>query len=168
MKTRDLALVGLFVALTGIGAQIRISIGPVPFTLQVLFVILAGLVLGAKLGFLAILLYDAIGILGVPVFSGFSGGFGVLLGPTAGYIVAFPIAAFLSGLKRDNKKVRIVFSYLGLAVIYILGFLWLAKYLGGNYSLALKVGVIPFVVPDVIKVAIALIVADRLGRLNLL
>ncbi|BAA29228.1 biotin transporter BioY [Pyrococcus horikoshii] len=158
MKAKEVSLVALFVALTSVGAQISVSIGPVPLTLQVFFVILAGLVLGPKLGFLSILIYDILGALGIPVFAGFSGGIAHILGPTGGYIIAFPIATFIAGLGRG--KVRYLTSLMGLLVIYLIGWMWLARFVGFNKAFIL--GVLPFIVPDIVKAATAVIIAERL------
>ncbi|MHA7219275.1 biotin transporter BioY [Arthrobacter sp. MDT1-48-3] len=99
--TTDLSLVAVFAALIAALAILPgIPVGPlgVPITLQTLGVMLAGVVLGPARGAAAVLLYLAAGLVGLPVFSGFSGGFGVLAGPSAGYLVAFPLAAFVAGL----------------------------------------------------------------------
>ncbi|AEC51610.1 hypothetical protein PNA2_0694 [Pyrococcus sp. NA2] len=157
MRAKEISLVGLFVALTSIGAQITVSIGPVPLTLQVLFVILAGLILGPKLGFLSIALYDFLGALGLPVFAGFSGGIAHILGPTGGYIMAFPLAAMIAGIGKGKK--RYLTSILGLALIYLLGWAWLSRFIG--FKKAFMAGVAPFIVPDLIKIVIAVKIVER-------
>ena len=99
--TTDLSLVAVFAALIAALAILPgIPVGPlgVPITLQTLGVMLAGIVLGPARGTAAVLLYLAAGLIGLPVFSGFTGGFGVLAGPSAGYLVAFPLAALVAGL----------------------------------------------------------------------
>jgi biotin transport system substrate-specific component len=99
--TTDLSLVAVFAALIAALAILPgIPVGPlgVPITLQTLGVMLAGIVLGPARGAAAVLLYLVAGLIGLPVFSGFSGGFGVLAGPSAGYLVAFPLAALVAGL----------------------------------------------------------------------
>jgi biotin transport system substrate-specific component len=99
--TTDLSLVAVFAALIAALAIVPgIPVGPlgVPITLQTLGVMLAGVVLGPARGTAAVLLYLVAGLIGLPVFSGFSGGFGVLAGPSAGYLVAFPLAALVAGL----------------------------------------------------------------------
>lgn len=99
-STTDIALVAAFAALIAVAAilpAINVA-GPVPITLQTFAVLLAGACLGAVRGFLAVVLYIAVGAAGVPVFSGGAAGLGVLAGPTAGYLVGFPLAAALCGL----------------------------------------------------------------------
>src|SRR5829696_7645933 len=85
-------------AVTAAAAQITIPLSPVPFTLQVLAVILSGLLLGVRHGALAQAVYVLVGAIGVPVFAGFKGGLGILLGPTGGYLISYPIAAAVAGL----------------------------------------------------------------------
>lgn len=95
----DLALIAAFAALVAVAAilpAINVA-GPVPITLQTLAVLLCGAVLGARRGFLAVLLYVVVGAAGLPVFSGGAGGLGVLAGPSAGYLIGFPLAAGLCG-----------------------------------------------------------------------
>ena len=159
MNSREVAFAGLFAALTAVGAQISVPIGPVPFTFQVFFVLLSGLLLGARLGFLSQLTYVLIGAVGFPVFAEFSGGIAHVYGPTGGYLLAFPIAALLAGYvaeKSEGSTVGMTAGVLlGLAVIYTLGWLRLGLYLGGNFGKALEVGVVPFLIPDLIKAALA-------------
>lgn len=116
--TTDLALVAGFAALIAVAAILpAISVaGPVPITLQTFAVLLTGAVLGARRGFLAVLLYLAVGAAGLPVFSGGAAGLGVLAGPTAGYLVGFPFAAALTGFlvermprARIQQSVPLVF-----------------------------------------------------------
>ena len=97
MKTRDMALIALFAALIAICAWISIP-APVPFTLQTMAVFLAVGLLGGKRGTIAVAVYIMLGAVGLPVFSGFNGGIGALLGPTGGYLIAYPLMALLIAL----------------------------------------------------------------------
>jgi biotin transport system substrate-specific component len=101
-------------AVTAVAAQIAIPIPPMPFTLQVLAVILSGLLLGPRYGALAQAVYVLVGAVGVPVFSEFSGGLGAILGPTGGYLVSYPIAAaaagFASGAARSVSRRRVLWT----------------------------------------------------------
>ncbi|ASA77789.1 biotin transporter BioY [Thermococcus sp. 5-4] len=167
MRGRDVAFAALFAALTAVGAQISIPIGPVPITLQVLVVLLSGLILGMRLGFLSQLVYVAMGAVGLPVFANLQGGFAMLYGPTGGYIVAFPIAAFIAGYmaeKTGGKTGMIGGSLVGIAVIYLLGWLRLSLFLGGDFHKALLIGVLPFVPLDIGKAALAALIADRVKK----
>ncbi len=117
-----------FSALTAIGAQVEIPHYPVPFTLQTFFVLLAGAFLGARNGALSQVLYIALGVIGLPVFSGAGFGFARLIGPTGGYLLAFPIAAALVGymIQRRGSFGWIVVSMVaGLIVIFTSGTLQL-------------------------------------------
>ncbi|USS41307.1 biotin transporter BioY [Thermococcus aggregans] len=167
MRAREVAYSALFVALTAVGAQISIPIGTVPITLQVLFVLLSGLILGARLGFLSQAIYVFMGAIGLPVFAGFSGGFAHVYGPTGGYLIAFPIAAFLVGLlakKKDNIVGYILAVVVGIIVIYLLGWLRLGLFMKGNFEKAFLVGVAPFVPIDLVKGALAVVIADRVKK----
>lgn len=95
---RDLALIAVFAALTAVLSFVAIPIGPVPITLQTLAVILAGIILGPWRGFLAVALWVVVGLAGLPVFAGGTGGLATLAGPTVGYLLSFPFAAALAGL----------------------------------------------------------------------
>src|SRR5512133_2023281 len=115
-----------FALLTAMGAAIQIPIGPVPITLQVLFVLLSGLVLGSRMGALSQMEYLAIGFAGAPVFAGGKAGIVALLGPTGGYLVGFVVAAYLAGLiaERAGRASRVRFvaaGLIGTAAIYSAG-----------------------------------------------
>src|SRR5450756_918649 len=122
-----------FACLTALGALVQIPIGPVPITLQVLFVLLSGLVLGSRLGALSQIEYLAIGFAGAPVFAGGKSGLIALLGPTGGYLIGFVVGAYLAGLVAESiaRPGRVRFFAAGLvgtAGIYLLGMMWLATW----------------------------------------
>ncbi len=117
----------LFAALIIVGTYIKIPIPPVPVTLQTMFVLLAGLTLGAKAGLAGVGLYTLLGLVGLPVFTGGAGGIGYALTPTFGYIIGFNIAAFVSGLMTagtPSYKRTLAASFVGMAVIYACGMLY--------------------------------------------
>jgi biotin transport system substrate-specific component len=160
----------LMAAVTAVAAQIAIPLpfSPVPFTLQVLAVILSGLLLGPRYGALAQAIYLLIGAFGVPVFAQFKGGLGVVLGPTGGYLLSYPIAAAVAGLathaawsapRRRALWMSLLWGCVGLAVIYAFGATWLAVVTRLPIAAALAQGVAPFVIFDLIKVALAALVA---------
>lgn len=129
LNTRDLAQIALFAALTAVGAFIRVPLPLIPFTLQTFFVSLSGALLGARRGMLAQLLYIAVGLLGIPVFTK-GGGIGYILQPTFGYLIGFVFSAWLTGrLVERLKELRImrVFGCIlaGLAVTYLCGVTYL-------------------------------------------
>jgi biotin transport system substrate-specific component len=102
LGVREIALAGLFAALTVVGGLIRLPLPPVPFTLQTFFVVLSGLLLGAKLGSLAQALYVVIGLVGVPVFAG-GGGPGYVLNPSFGYLLGFVVGAYVTGRLAEGR-----------------------------------------------------------------
>ena len=168
LKASTITRVALMAAVTAVAAQLSIPITPVPFTLQVLAVILSGLLLGPRYGALAQAVYVLVGAVGVPVFAGFAGGLGHVLGPTGGYLISYPIAAAVAGLAagtiaRDSRRRALWIGFLwgcaGLAVIYILGATWLAVVSGLSPTEAIAAGILPFVIFDLIKVALADLVA---------
>ena len=160
--------VALMAAVTAIAAQITVPIEPVPFTFQVLAVILSGLLLGSRYGALAQAIYVLVGAVGVPVFAGFRGGLGIVFGDTGGYLLAYPLAAAVAGLAaravaNDQRRRALLAALLcgcaALAVIYALGATWLSVIAGLPPAAALATGVLPFVVFDLIKVVLAALVA---------
>ena len=122
-NTRYAAYTGLFTTLIILGAFIKIPVPVIPFTLQFLFVSLAGLLLGAKYGGLSVLLYAALGLIGLPVFTA-GGGITYVLFPTFGYIIGFILAAFLTGLissrMQPNTKNYMFAAFCGLMILHII------------------------------------------------
>ncbi len=153
------------IALTAAAAQISFPIPGtvVPFTLQPMVVILAGAVLGSRLGAAAQMTYLALGVIGLPVFAAsplLPQGAARLLGPTGGYLMAYPIAAFVVGLLAERGFDRrfstaIAAMLAGVAVIYAGGLGWLAAMHVGDVSLAIAAGAAPFFIADVSKAILA-------------
>ena len=159
----------VFATATALSAKIQVVIPntPVPFTFQPLLVLLSGARLGGRLGASSQLLYLMAGALGVPVFA-FGGGAAYLLGPTGGYLLAYPLAAMAVGALMGPGYLRTVVAMLaGLAIIYAGGVAWLAAIFGTDSVLAL--GLVPFILADLVKVALGVVVAKRLrsGSLSL-
>ncbi|SHH22249.1 biotin transporter BioY [Thermosipho atlanticus] len=165
MRSNNITRISLFVALTIVGAQISIPIGSVPITLQVLMVFLTGYLLTPKMAFLAQLVYLLMGIIGLPVFSNFSGGIAHILGPTGGYLLAFPLAAMIVAFSKNSLSSKILFGILGLSTIYLFGVLVLSFYLK-SFSKALMVGVIPFIWIDLLKLTTGILVSEKLYMLE--
>ena len=168
--TRELTYVALFAALIAVGAFVSLPVGAVPFTLQVLFVLLAGMVLGPRLGVLSVVVYLALGLF-APVYAGGTSGIGVLFGPTGGFLWGFVLAVMLTGatasLRPRSLGVLIVAGIAGLAPIYALGAVWLALQAHITLGAALTVGVVPFVWADVLKAIGAGLIARSLVSLPL-
>jgi biotin transport system substrate-specific component len=168
LSVATMTRVALMAAVTAVAAQISVPLFAVPFTLQVLAVILSGLLLGPRYGALSQAIYVLVGAVGVPVFAQFSGGLAVILGPTGGYLVSYPVAAAVAGLAaraaRDASRRRALsYSFLwgcaGLAVIYAFGATWLSVVSDLPLAVALAQGVLIFVPFDLIKVVLAALVA---------
>lgn len=175
VKIRQLILVALFAALTAAGAWVRIPLpfSPVPVTLQVLFTLLAGAVLGANLGALSQVVYVLLGCVGLPVFAGGTAGYGVLVGPTGGYLFGFIIAAFLIGKLlegRTNPGFGSIFASMlaGVVVIYLLGMIQLSLFMKLSLGKAFLLGVVPFIGVDLIKALVGAFLVGKLKRMGVL
>ena len=177
--TRDLVVtrparsaigVAVFVLAIAFGAQAAIPLGftPVPITLQTFFVILGGVVLGPRLGALAAGAYVMIGAAGAPVFSNGAGGLPWLLGPTGGYLLAAPAAAFVAGLvaggTRGSGLQLLAGLGLGSIVFYVGGVAQLAALTGLPLTEAFALGAVPFLAGDAVKVGAAYWLARAAGR----
>jgi biotin transport system substrate-specific component len=159
---RALLLVGGFSIFIALCAQISITLPftPVPITLQTLGVLLTGASLGSPRGGLAVLAYLAEGAAGLPVFAGGSNGFMRLLGPTAGYLWAFPIAAFVTGWLCQRRldrsfKTSAMAMLPGSLIIYAIGVPWLAFVTHLSIAVAMSKGMVPFLIGDALKLIAA-------------
>lgn len=144
-KTRDMVLCALFVALIAAGAFIKVPIPVVPFTLQYLFTMMAGLLLGGKLGFYAVGAYIVLGLAGLPIFAQ-GGGIGYIFQPSFGYIIGFAVGAYLTG-EIVNRQEKIGYgrllaaNFAGLAIVYLFGMVY--YYLMSNFYLGNPIGLWP-------------------------
>ena len=169
-ELRMMVFASLFAALTAAGAYIQIPIpfSPVPVTLQVFFVLLAGSMLKSKWGSLSMIVYTLLGIAGLPVFAGGSSGIGVLLGPTGGYIIGFILAAYILGKLSEKTetadKPRLLINALnmiaGVLVLYACGFIQLVFVANIGPIAALALGVVPFLPGEIVKTAVAAYIAS--------
>ena len=163
MRTNKMALCGLFAALLCICAWLAIPLGDVAVTMQTFGIFLCLLLLGGKYGSLSIFLYLLMGAVGLPVFARFQGGLGILLGPTGGYIWGFGVAALLYWC--ISKAVgQILALILGLVLCYTLGSLWYLLYAGGGLWAVLIRCVLPFLVPDAVKLILAVTLYKQLKK----
>lgn len=169
MKTKDITEISLFTAIIVVCAYITVPY-TIPFTMQTFGIFLAISVLGKTKGSLAILVYLLIGAIGIPVFSGFRGGVGVLLSYTGGYIIGFLVGGYISGLISEHigeSYIKQLIAMLaGLLVCYIFGSLWFYfVYTQKTGSIGiisvLTTCVVPFIVPDVAKIALAVYTAKK-------
>ena len=171
-KTYDIVYIAVFAVLMAVCSWISIP-AQVPFTLQTFGVFVAVGVLGGKRGTLAVLVYILLGTVGVPVFAGFSGGIGALLGNSGGYIIGFLFSALVMwGIEKAFGRkpvVQILSMVLGLVVCYAFGTVWFMVVYArttGAVGLATVLGwcVIPFIIPDLIKIALAYIVSGKVRK----
>lgn len=156
----DILLIGAGAALTGVLAQVVIPLQPVPITGQTLAVILVGSTLGALRGALSMVLYLALGAVGLPWFSDASSGWGVVAGPTGGYIVGFIAAAALTGwLAQRTWDRRVLGAFVsmtaGTLVTFAVGLPWLAASLGLTLEQTLEAGLYPFLIGGAVKALLA-------------
>jgi len=163
----QLLWIALFAAATAIGARIEIPHQPVPYTMQTLFVLLAGAFLGARNGAMSQILYLVVGVLGAPVFS--MGGLGIarLLGPTGGYLLAFPVAAAAIGyLVQTRRTLPWLFISMasGLAIIFISGTVQLYAVVFKNWGDAFTAGFLIFSWWDVLKLSAAAMTYHELSK----
>ncbi len=173
MRTRDLAYIALFAALTavlGLLPAVPVPAVPVPITAQTLGVMLAGAVLGARRGFLAMLLFLVVVAIGLPVLAGGRGGLSVFAGPSAGFLLAWPIAAFVTGLltellwRRLNVAWALVATLVGgIGVVYSIGIPFISVFSDTPLPLAFT-GSLVFVPGDVVKAVAAAVVAVAVRR----
>jgi biotin transport system substrate-specific component len=172
MKTLDMAYIALMVVLMAVCSWISVP-AEVPFTLQTFGVFCAVGLLGGKRGSIAVLVYIIMGAVGLPVFSGFTGGLGHLLGATGGYIVGFLFSALaywlVTRLLGTKLWVMAAAMVLSLAVCYAFGTAWfMVVYANNNGAIALATilvkCVIPYIIPDLLKIALALLLTKTLGK----
>lgn len=172
MKTIDMVYVAMFAVLMAICSWISIPM-TIPFTLQTFGVFLAVGVLGGKRGSLAVFIFILLGAIGIPVFAGFSGGVGVLLGSTGGYIIGFIFSALLMWLIEAlfGRKLWVlgISMVLGLIVCYAFGTAWFMvvySQSSGAIGLVTALGwcVFPYIIPDIVKIALALVLTKRLRK----
>jgi biotin transport system substrate-specific component len=179
LRTIDLTLAGMFVALMAVGANITsfvpfLVIGGVPITLQTFFAILAGAILGSRIGAISMGVYALVGLVGVPVFARFGAGFSSIVSPTFGFIISFIFTAYLTGKiiqKHKGIKAYVIAALVGMAVNYLVGTNWMyAAYKlwasapdGLTYGLVWSWMIVPLP-KDIILAVCAGIMAHRLEK----
>lgn len=172
MKSKNYLLnivyIAMFMAVMIVCAQIQIPFGQVPFTLQTLGVFAAAAMLGWKRGTICVLVYALAGFIGLPVFAGFSGGAGILLGPTGGYIVGFVFTALIVGLMTEKLGKRlwvlVVSMIAGMALCYLFGTVWFVIVMKTDFVTAMMMCVVPYLIADGLKIAVASVLVNRLDK----
>ena len=167
-STKKMILCAFFAALTAIFSQITLPLPftPVPINLATLSVLMAGALLGAKAGAVSQLIYLLAGAVGLPVFSRFSGGLSVLVGPTGGYLIGYLFAALVAGArckKTNRHKITTIFTMIfAMVICYLFGTMWYILSTHTPLSAALTTCVLPFLAGDAIKIIIALVLIPSL------
>lgn len=165
---REMALIAVMAAVTCVLGPLSIPIGIVPISLTNFAIYLAVYVLGCKRGAFSYVVYLLLGLVGMPIFSGFTGGVGKLFGPTGGYLLGFLFVALISGWfidRFDCKRIpSAIGMMLGMLVCYLFGTAWLAYQAGMTFYAALAAGVLPFIVGDLIKIAAAVVIGPQIRR----
>lgn len=172
LTTKEMTLVSMFTGLTAIGAFISIPLGEVPVTLQTLFVILSGLILGPKLGALSQTIYIILGLVGVPIFAEFNGGPQAVMKPSFGFIIGFVFAAYIIGKiahseNGSSTKNIWIASLVGTIVIYLFGLPYMYYMLnivmakGLSFNAIVKMGCLLFLPGDLLKFIVASVVAMK-------
>ena len=168
VKIRNMVLCGLFAALITLCAWLSIPLGDVAITLQTFAVFLCLRVLGGKLGTLTVLVYLLLGAVGIPVFSGFRGGFGALLGPTGGYLTGFLACGLIYWLLTSLFPTRQTLALLaGLLVCYVFGSLWYYRFYltaggSGTITVILIQTLLLYLPPDIVKLFLARRLSKRI------
>lgn len=171
VTTQDICSIAIMTAVTAVMAQISIPMPMgVPMTMQTFAVTLAAVILGAKRGAVSMLIYLLIGAMGVPVFAGFGGGLQSLVGPTGGFLLSFPVMAFVIGIGVKYRKKRGMFTLfliLGTLVNYVIGVAMFCILMDSSVMAGISACVIPFIPTAVIKAVLASVlgfqIRDRLG-----
>ncbi len=165
---RNTVLTALFTAILCILAPVSLPIGPVPISLATFVLMLWGYILGWKRGLLTYVLYLAIGFIGLPVFSNFGAGPGVLIGPTGGYIYGYALLVFVAGILGENYREKKVCQVLGLVLatilIYACGTAWFCYSQKVGPLAAMSICVLPFLPGDLVKIIAVLILGPRLRK----
>lgn len=170
IAVEKLMMCALFAALTGICSQILIPLPMIPINLALFAVHLCGAVLGAKYAALSMTVYVLLGMAGLPVFSGFMGGIGVLFGKTGGYIIGYILDALIVGMivtRWGSSFFKCCIAMVtGLAVCYLFGTLWFMRITGNGVWVSLVYCVFPFLPGDAVKIGLAAYLAGRLKKIK--
>jgi len=176
IRTKDFILVALFAGLTAVGAFISIPLGAVPITLQLLFTLLSGILLGGNLGALSQIVYVILGLVGLPIFAGGKSGVGIIFSPTFGFLIGYIICAFIVGRfceRLITKKKNLLFNILltctlGVMLVYLFGvpYMYIILTRINKVSMtfigALKAGCLIFLPGDCLKILLSSLLAVKL------
>lgn len=178
---KDLCFISVFCAIICVLSQLSIPMpAGVPMTLQTLIIPIAGIVLGKRRGTYATLLYLLIGTVGIPVFSGFKGGIGIIFGLTGGFLISFPILSYTAGLgdeiaanvlrKQGRKSPHIYFTILVLCLVigatinYVFGTIWFMLFSKSTFIAGFTACVLPFIPTSIVKIILVALIAPQLKK----
>ncbi len=165
-KTITLTKVAIMSALLCAICPIIIPLGIVPISLATLFIMIFTYIFGSRMCMLSIIIYILLGAIGIPVFSGYTGGIHILIGPTGGYILGYLLMCLISGTLIKHLGANMIFTTIsficGNLALYCIGTIYLSIINNLSYSNAILTGVVPFIIPDLIKIILASIMAPRL------
>ena len=165
IKTQEITLTALMAAVLCIIGPFVIPIGMVPMSLTNMIICLAVLLLNKKRATISVAIYLLIGFIGLPVFAGFTGGVGKLLGPTGGFLIGYLALSWISGMILEkNEKSKILALSIGTISLYIFGTIWLMLQSKLGFVTAISIGVLPFLVFDVLKIVVAVILNNSIKK----
>jgi biotin transport system substrate-specific component len=169
LTVKHMVQCGISAALLAISAWLSIPMPQVSFTMQSFAVFFTLGLLGGRRGCISIVIYLLMGAVGLPVFSGFRGGLGILMGVTGGYIWGFLVAGLLywavTAVFGQKTRIRLAAMILGMAACYVCGTVWYQYIYGGNFWAVMTVCVLPYLLPDGIKILLAISLAGRLKKI---
>lgn len=168
LSTKEIIVCGLFASIAAVLSQVSIPIPftNVPLTMQIFAIMLTGMILGPKLGFISQIIYVSLGIIGMPVYAQMSGGIGIVLGHTGGFILSFPIVALIVGYftRKYNNSVGIYSGMMiGLICSYVIGTIQFCIITKMSFASGLMACVIPFIPLDIVKIILVYIVGKSIN-----
>jgi len=167
LSISEMCQIGSFVAIIIVCAQISIPMPyGVPMTLQTFAILLAGMVLGPKKGTIAALVYVLLGAIGVPVFTAFAGGLGIIFGRTGGFILAFPFVALAAGIggRRKNIFWLILWLVIGTIILFIGGMLMFSFVTSSSLMVSFTLVVVPFIPTEIIKIVMVIVLGKVIKK----
>lgn len=165
---QQLCFIALMAGVMCLLGPLSIPIGPVPISVMTLLIYLSVYILGMKMGTISCVIYLMLGFVGLPVFAGYTGGAGKLLGPTGGYLVGYIFLTLLSGFLMEKMAYRRIWCLLatiaGTAVLYVFGTAWFVVLMDCSIGYALSMCVVPFLIGDLAKIVLAELVGQEVRR----
>ncbi len=164
IKTRDMVFIALFSALISVFSLVSIPMpSGIPITLQTFIIALSAYCLGSFKGSIAVLVYLAVGITGVPVFSGMRGGIAVIMGPTGGFLIGFIAFAYLCGIKTKKRALDILHGISAVLICHLIGTLWYSFQTGELITAFLTVS-LPYLIKDFFSICIAVLISVKIKK----